>query len=285
MYKLLIVDDEAFIADGLAPFTFSNFSELPLDVCRMLPGQLRPDAPGSVPHGHCHHGVYNMPGLSGLDMLKEIQKRSPGCRTIVLSGYSEFDYAQTALRYGADYYILKSEGDEALIDAVKGCIQKIESAMKELRWKDEMEKALEKAAPLLRQNFPATASQRGCLPKELTAQNFQQLMLPLSWNHRSIWRLPAWIPWTKILGFTGHLLLHRHRQYFPSYHSRTPYKRPVCSGKHPLYDMAYSAQKPTKQPGPDDKLHQWRSGKRTELLPLRSENLCLIFTGACTGHF
>lgn len=178
MYKLLIVDDEAFIADGLYR-TFSNFSELPLDVYRCylassaltLLDQYRMDIVITD---------INMPGLSGLDMLKEIQKRWPDCRTIVLSGYSEFDYAQTALRYGADYYILKSEGDEALIDAVKGCIQKIESAMKELRWKDEMEKALEKAAPLLRQNFLRRLLDGDVSPKELTAQNFQQLMLPLS---------------------------------------------------------------------------------------------------------
>ena len=180
MYKLLIVDDEAFIADGLYR-TFSNLTELPLDVYRCylassaltLLDQYRMDIVITD---------INMPGLSGLDMLKEIQSRWPDCRTIVLSGYSEFDYAQTALRYGADYYVLKSEGDEALIDAVKGCIEKIDAAMKALYWKADMEKALEKAMPLLRQSFLGQLLDGSVPAKELTDQSFQRLQLPLSYD-------------------------------------------------------------------------------------------------------
>lgn len=178
MYKLLIVDDEAFIADGLYR-TFSNLQELQLDVYRcylassalMLLDQYRMDIVITD---------INMPGLSGLDMLKEIKLRWPDCRTIILSGYNEFDYAQKALRYGADYYILKSEGDEVLIDAVEGCIEKIDSALKEIKWREEANIALTKAIPILRQNFLKQLLDGNISPEKLTADTFLRLELPFT---------------------------------------------------------------------------------------------------------
>ena len=60
----------------------------------------------------------NMPIMNGLEMIAEIKNRWPDCRTIILSGYNDFEYAKTALKYGCDFYILKSDGDVPLIDAV-----------------------------------------------------------------------------------------------------------------------------------------------------------------------
>lgn len=151
MYKLMIVDDEAFIADGLYR-TFLNLPDISLDVYRSYSAK---SALATLDQYRMDIVItdINMPGLSGLDMLKEIKSRWPDCRTIILSGYNEFDYAQTALRYGAEFYILKSDGDQVLIEAVKSCISKIEASIKEIKWKEDVNAALKKAAPILQQNF------------------------------------------------------------------------------------------------------------------------------------
>ena len=48
-----------------------------------------------------------MPGINGLDLIKKIQQIPHNPLFIIMSGYSEFEYAQTAMRLGVKYYLLK----------------------------------------------------------------------------------------------------------------------------------------------------------------------------------
>lgn len=48
-----------------------------------------------------------MPGLDGLDLMKRCRENHLETAFIILSGYDDFTYAQTAIRYGARAYVLK----------------------------------------------------------------------------------------------------------------------------------------------------------------------------------
>ncbi|MDO4616193.1 MAG: response regulator [Lachnospiraceae bacterium] len=48
-----------------------------------------------------------MPGCSGIELLKSAKEYKEDLICIVVSGYREFEYAQSALKYGAEDYILK----------------------------------------------------------------------------------------------------------------------------------------------------------------------------------
>jgi len=60
----------------------------------------------------------SLPGRSGLDILPDIKKRSPGAKVIMLSMYPEEQYALKALKTGASGYLTKSSAPEELISAV-----------------------------------------------------------------------------------------------------------------------------------------------------------------------
>jgi DNA-binding NtrC family response regulator len=49
----------------------------------------------------------NMPGLSGIDVLKEIKKLKPNMEIIVITGYGTLANAQEAIRFGAGDFISK----------------------------------------------------------------------------------------------------------------------------------------------------------------------------------
>lgn len=48
-----------------------------------------------------------MPVMDGLELIKKINKRYPQVKIVVLSGYSEFEYAKTAMSYNVKHYLLK----------------------------------------------------------------------------------------------------------------------------------------------------------------------------------
>ena len=48
-----------------------------------------------------------MPGLDGLSLISEIHDALPESEFIIISGFSQFDYAKTAITYGVRNYLLK----------------------------------------------------------------------------------------------------------------------------------------------------------------------------------
>lgn len=59
-----------------------------------------------------------MPGYDGLELLKKARLYKPEIEFIIISGYSHFEYARTAIQYGVSDYILKPINKEALNDTL-----------------------------------------------------------------------------------------------------------------------------------------------------------------------
>jgi two-component system invasion response regulator UvrY len=60
-----------------------------------------------------------LPDTSGMNIISQLQQQSPHVRILVLSGYPESLYAQTALRLGASGYINKERPPEDIVEAVR----------------------------------------------------------------------------------------------------------------------------------------------------------------------
>ena len=60
-----------------------------------------------------------MPGKSGLDFIKDVQALHPGVAVLVMSMHDESIYAERVLRAGGRGYIMKSEGGEKLLEAIR----------------------------------------------------------------------------------------------------------------------------------------------------------------------
>ena len=122
MRTLLIVDDELLIADGLRDMLAQAFDGR-LDVlCRYSAAVALQEVK--------EHPVdilltdINMPGISGLELHRSVQELCPECRVIYLTGYSDFEYARTALDQRAFAYILKGEGDDVVISTVERALER-----------------------------------------------------------------------------------------------------------------------------------------------------------------
>ncbi len=89
-----------------------------------------------------------MPGMSGIDLIKEALALQPALQCIVITAHGDMDTAVEAMRLGAINYLSKPFGYEALGVAVEKGIEKlnlIRSVEEKQRALEEMNKKLEAA--------------------------------------------------------------------------------------------------------------------------------------------
>ncbi len=114
MKRLMVVDDESEICDFLKLF----FEERGFEVTVALSGQKALEAVSAV-KPHVILLDIHMPGMDGLSTLREIKKRQPDCKVIMVTALETRDKIEEAMRLGADNYITKPLSLEYLERDVK----------------------------------------------------------------------------------------------------------------------------------------------------------------------
>ena len=64
----------------------------------------------------------SMPRMTGMEAITEIKKRSPATKIVVLTVHKGEEYILSALKAGADGYVLKDAGHDELVTAVKNVL-------------------------------------------------------------------------------------------------------------------------------------------------------------------
>ena len=121
MYKLLIVDDEQIIREGLeSMIDWDGLGLVKTAVCSNAFSALdsmTDDMPDILMTD------VRMPGMDGLELTERAMALHPQLRVIILSGYDTFSYAQQAMKAGVMEYLLKpcsrDEVEEALVRACR----------------------------------------------------------------------------------------------------------------------------------------------------------------------
>ncbi|NTV79616.1 MAG: response regulator, partial [Clostridiales bacterium] len=71
-----------------------------------------------------------MPKTYGTDVIKLSREQGFTGKFIILSGYSDFTYAQTAIKYGVDFYLTKPIDEDELLQAVNKITLALEAEKK-----------------------------------------------------------------------------------------------------------------------------------------------------------
>jgi DNA-binding NarL/FixJ family response regulator len=116
MIRLFIADDHALLREGLARL-FGAVADIEL-VGEAKDGAqvLRRTAEGGIDVlllDLC------MPGLSGIDLIREIRSATPALPILVLSMHEESQFALRAIRSGAQGYLCKDSDFEHILAAVR----------------------------------------------------------------------------------------------------------------------------------------------------------------------
>ncbi|MBQ8964705.1 MAG: response regulator, partial [Clostridia bacterium] len=125
MYRVVLVDDERMILEGLSrvvPWeklgcavsgTASNGREGLDLVRRVKPDILMTDI--------------RMPNMDGLRMVAALRSEFPDLQITVLTAFRDFEYAQTALNLGVCRYLLKPSKMDELNEAIRTMIARLDA--------------------------------------------------------------------------------------------------------------------------------------------------------------
>ncbi len=105
MYKVLLVDDEEMVTQGLKRFV--PWEEEGYTVAGTATSVARALVFLESESVDLVITDIQMPVQNGLDLIRILKEKYPHIKAVILSGYSEFSYAQQALRLGAVDYLTK----------------------------------------------------------------------------------------------------------------------------------------------------------------------------------
>ena len=120
--NILLIDDEYYILKGLGTLLERRFSEHTTYLCdsaEKAVGLLEKMTPDIV------ISDINLSKMNGLDFIDLLHQKHPDTRVIIISGYSDFSYAQRAVDLRVTSYILKPINQELLVQQIQKNIQEV----------------------------------------------------------------------------------------------------------------------------------------------------------------
>jgi len=150
MYKMLIVDDEPEIRSGLR---YLNWESVGVEAV-----------------GECEHGLeacqwleqnaadlivtdIRMPVMNGLELAEHVAKRYSHIKTVVLSGYNDFEMARESLRHGVIDYLLKPINPEEMLSVISNTVNMLRMESQQRENQKRLERQVRRTTKLLRQQF------------------------------------------------------------------------------------------------------------------------------------
>lgn len=122
--NILIVDDEPVIIKGISKM-ISGFKKSYVEDVFATVDTGEALEMLSKKHFECVITDMNMPIINGIDFIKEINSRFDGISIIVLSGYDDYKYVNTAYQNGISYYLLKPVSSLQLQECIENINTKI----------------------------------------------------------------------------------------------------------------------------------------------------------------
>lgn len=142
MYRLMIVDDEKIIRDGLS--SIIKWHELGFTVAAVagdgasaLSILLRQKIDVLLTD-------IQMPQLGGLDLAKRAYEIDPNIKLVIISGYSNFEYARESIELHVESYLLKPLSPKQVSEVFKRIKEKMDKERKNEELVRNAEKGLSK---------------------------------------------------------------------------------------------------------------------------------------------
>lgn len=128
MYKVLVVDDEKIGRDGIS-FLLKQ-SSYDFDITEAQNGKVALQYIKNNDVDLLFTDI-KMPFIDGIELIEIVAKMKPQMKIIILSGYSDFEYAKKAMKMGVSEYLLKPIDPNEFNSSLEKMVNQLESSKKE----------------------------------------------------------------------------------------------------------------------------------------------------------
>ena len=128
-FKLLVVDDEAIMRKGIA--NFIDWDSLDCKVAGTAGNGMEAIEFIKASPVDIVITDIKMPVADGLAVAKFIYEHQPEIKVILLTGYADFEYAKTAIKYNVSAFILKPTNKKELMEAIQDAQKQIVTSRKQ----------------------------------------------------------------------------------------------------------------------------------------------------------
>ena len=130
--KIVFVDDEPKIRNGLSKLLSSRPG---FEITGVFENAMEALEQLSVSYADVIITDIKMPEINGLDLINRIREKDENTKIIILSGYSDFSFAQRAIELGVTRYLTKPTNARELI----GILEEIEKNIQKPRSEEKQE--------------------------------------------------------------------------------------------------------------------------------------------------
>jgi Response regulator containing CheY-like receiver domain and AraC-type DNA-binding domain len=151
MYKILIADDEGIMLESLKNIIETNFGE----DCQLA---FAKTGRGVIEQEESFRPDIilldiQMPGLSGIQAMREIRKSNPYVLFTVISAYYKFNHAKEAIELGAVKFLTKPVNKRVIIDVLLKMMRQVDETRQKRSEDLRIKEKLEIVVPMIESGF------------------------------------------------------------------------------------------------------------------------------------
>ncbi|MCQ2541702.1 MAG: helix-turn-helix domain-containing protein [Lachnospiraceae bacterium] len=172
MYRIMLADDEGIVTNSLSFVLNKNFQgQFDIETVKSGRGAIetaehfRPDI------------IFmdiQMPGINGIEAMKEIRTFLPNAIFIVLTAYDKFDYAKESINLGVLEYLNKPFNQKSIIGVVEQAINVLDERRAKRSQDLENKEKLETVIPIIENGFISSVLFHETYDEEL--DNYKNLL-------------------------------------------------------------------------------------------------------------
>ncbi|MEH6994607.1 response regulator [Neobacillus drentensis] len=150
-YKVLLADDEKIIVEGIS--SVIDWTALDLELVATARNGIEAYEKIVTQEPDIVISDIRMPGMDGLSLVSKVNDKFPSVKFILLSGFSEFEYARTAMQYGVKNYLLKPCSVGKITAALHDVINELKDKKDQDTFIRQLREKYEKAQPYMKAQY------------------------------------------------------------------------------------------------------------------------------------